>query len=64
MKKISTLQELTHFTQQEESLRREVMGAPTTKGLKPSTLDSILAFSKALSVRSSKNVDHIEMVLN
>lgn len=64
MKKNFTLKQLTHFTNQEESLRQDVFGEQMAQGLKQNTVDSILAFSKALSVRKSKTLDHVEMVLN
>lgn len=61
MKRTSTLKQLTSFTQNEQELRTELLGA---KQPKKSTLANILNYSKALSVRKSENLDYLEFVLN
>ena len=66
------MQEFTHFnlleiTQQEQELKlllcsenkEDIQLSP-----KKSTSDTIINYSKALSVRKSKNIDFIEMLLN
>ena len=68
MKKVFTLNENALFTQSRllsaekylcnEVLKEKVVGPKTT------TIDTILNYSKALSVRKSSIINHIEMVLN
>jgi len=63
MKKVFTLNENSLFTQIEKDLRNELLKEQFV-GPKKSTLNTILNYSKALSVRKSSNIDYIEMVLN
>mgnify|MGYP000459730744 FL=1 len=63
MKKVFTLNENALFTQIEKNLFNEVL---KEKAIRPkkTTIDTILNYSKALSVRESSIMNHIEMVLN
>ena len=63
MKKVFTLNENALFTQIEKNLFNEVL---KEKAIRPkkTTIDTILNYSKALSVRKSSIMNHIEMVLN
>ena len=68
MKKVFTLNENALFTQSrllsvEKNLFNEVL---KEKAIRPkkTTIDTILNYSKALSVRESSIMNHIEMVLN
>lgn len=61
----------THFdfqelTENENNLNRQLHKNQEEKTVKPNTnsIDNILAFSKALSVRKSDNLGYIENVLN
>jgi len=66
-----TLNDLAEFAQQEQDLfealnaefsqeeQTEFMCAPSVN-----VINNILGYSKALSVRKSKTLDHIEMILN
>ena len=63
MKKVSTLNELALFTQIEKDLSIELL-KENTRSPRKSSINNILAFSKALSVRQTESGDHIEMVLN
>lgn len=66
MNKNFTLQQLAIFTQNEKELLREVGLIQDKPSVSPrkSTIDNILNYSKALSIRPSKKVGHIEMLLN
>ena len=62
-----TLDELADFSRQEQKLIDEVMGTEdNTPLLSPrnETINNILGYSKALSVRTSKYLDKTEIVLN
>jgi hypothetical protein len=63
MKKVFTLNENALFTQIEKDLCLEVL---EEKKCSPKTaiIDNILNYSKALSVRNSSIINHIEVVLN
>ena len=63
MKKVFTLNENALFTQIEKDLCNEVLKEKVV-GPKTTTIDNILNYSKALSVRKSFIINHIEMVLN
>ena len=63
MKKVFTLKENSLFTQFEKDLCNEVLREKVV-GPKKSTINNILNYSKALSIRESSTIDHIEMVLN
>ena len=63
MKKVFTLNENALFTQIEKDLCNEVLKEKVV-GPKTTTIDNILNYSKALSVRKSSIINHIEMVLN
>ncbi len=63
MKKVFTLNENTLFTQIEKDLCNEVLKEKVIRP-KKTTIDTILSYSKALSVRKSSIMNHIEMVLN
>ena len=63
MKKVFTLNENALFTQIEKDLCNEVLKEKVV-GPKTTTIDNILNYSKALSVRKSSIISHIEMVLN
>ncbi|TVR38925.1 MAG: hypothetical protein EA392_08210 [Cryomorphaceae bacterium] len=60
----STLDELSFFSRNEKDLWSEIQ--PENKQLKPgkACIDKILAYSRALSVRKSENLDQLEMILN
>jgi len=66
------MQEFTHLdlleiTEKEQELRLLLsVKSPKEIKLSPkkSTVDNILNYSKALSIRESKNIDFIEMLLN
>lgn len=66
MNKTFTLKDLTLFTQQEKQLLTEVGLVHNNKKEGPSqrVIDNIQNYSKALSVRPSKKIGHIEMLLN
>jgi hypothetical protein len=68
MKQTSTLQSLTQFVQEEEemilSLGLKKSNEQKQFAPKQSTINNILSFSKAYSVKKSKNVGHIEQMLN
>ena len=63
MKKVFTLNENALFTQIEKDLCNEVLKEKVIRP-KKTTIDTILNYSKALSVRESSIMNHIEMVLN
>ncbi len=63
MKKVFTLNENALFTQIEKDLFHEVLKEKSISP-KTTTIDTILNYSKALSVRKSSIMNHIEMVLN
>ena len=63
MKKVFTLNENALFTQIEKDLCNEVLKEEVISP-KKTTIDTILNYSKALSVRESSIMNHIEMVLN
>jgi len=63
MKKVFTLNENALFTQIEKNLFNEVLKGKAIRP-KKTTIDTILNYSKALSVRESSIMNHIEMVLN
>jgi len=63
MKKVFTLNENALFTQIEKDLCNEVLKEKVISP-KNTTIDTILNYSKALSVRKSSIMNHIEMVLN
>jgi len=63
MKKVFTLNENALFTQIEKDLCNEVLKEKTVAP-KKTTINNILNYSKALSVRKSSTINHIEMVLN
>ena len=63
MKKVFTLNENALFTQIEKDLCNEVLKEKVISP-KNTTIDTILNYSKALSVRESSILNHIEMVLN
>jgi len=61
-----THSDLLEITEQEQKLKlllnqkkEEIMYTP-----KKETVDNILSYSKALSIRKSENLDYIEMILN
>lgn len=63
MKKLVTLKQLTEFTQNEKEIIESVFDGdkPQPKSI---TIQSLLNFSKSLSVRNSKSIGNIEMVLS
>jgi len=63
MKKVFTLNENALFTQIEKDLCNEVLKEKVVEPRK-TTINNILNYSKALSIRKSSTIDHIEMVLN
>jgi hypothetical protein len=68
MKKVFTLTENTLFTQSrllsvEKDLCNEVLKEKVVSP-KQTTIDTILNYSRALSIRKSSIINHIEMVLN
>jgi hypothetical protein len=60
-----TLDELSDFTRKEEEMVRGLM-PDTRMHAEPSerSIQNILAYSKALSVRKSERLQHIRLVLN
>jgi hypothetical protein len=63
MKKTSTLSQLTYFTQQEKQLTKELFSGEIQEP-KNSTIQSLLNFSKSLSVRKTSSIGNIEFVLS
>lgn len=65
MDKISTLNELATFTQNETKYLKELGLIPQQNNKpKDSTIHFILNFSKAYSVRKSKKIGKIENLMN
>ena len=62
MDKSSTLKQLTQFIQQEKQIRNELFENKIEP--KTSTIQSILNFSKSLSVRKTNSIGNIEFVLS
>jgi len=66
--KNSTLDALAQFSQIEKELLRDLWSTPdsTETEFKPreSSVQNILNYSKALSVRKSKHLDSLQFVLN
>lgn len=64
------MQTFTHFdflklTEDEKHIKSELLKiVKKEKSPKQQTINNILNYSKALSVRKSKNIEQIEMVLN
>ena len=63
MKKFFTLNENALFTLIEKDLCEEILKEKIVRP-KKSTINNILNYSKALSIRGSSTVGHLEMVLN
>ena len=65
MSKITSIDELSSFTQNEQKILKE-LGLKSNKTKPPSkkSIDFILNFSKAYSVRNSKTIGKIEGLLN
>ena len=61
-----THSDLLEITEQENELKSFLNLTQEGKIYTPKkeTVDNILNYSKALSVRKSKNLDHIELILN
>ncbi len=62
-----TLDELADFARLEKKLINDVMGAKENTPLlspRQSTINTILGYSKALSIRNSKYLNKTEFVLN
>lgn len=68
MEQALPLDELARFTRQERELLDQagLAGSEKPSGLTPSrkTVQFLLSHSKALSVRQSDTLEHIEVVLN
>lgn len=67
MDKTTTLNSLSHFTQHEAELLRDVGLKPaktSQQGPKKETVDFILNFSKSYSIRKSEKIGKIETLLN
>ena len=66
MDKTSTLEKLASFTQNEKQLLAEIgfEVKDQINGPSKGTVDTILNYSKAISIRPSKITGHIEMMLN
>lgn len=64
------MQTFTHLdflqlTSKEKKLKSEISeNVKNEKSPKQQTINNILNYSKALSIRDSKHLNHIEMVLN
>lgn len=65
------MQKFTHFnyleiTQKEQELKLLLTEKKEDKmyGPKQETIDNILSYSKALSIRKSEHLDFIELILN
>ena len=63
MKKTSTLKQLTYFTQQEKQITKELFNDEIQEP-KTSTVQSLLNFSRSLSVRKTDLIGNIEFVLS
>jgi hypothetical protein len=61
-----TLDELLEFTHMEEQMINEMFSKNTEDPCEPSndTVNTLLAYSKALSIRKSRSMQHIRVVLN
>lgn len=61
-----TLDELMEFTQMEDQLINEIFSKDTEDRCEPSndTVNTLLAYSQALSIRKSRSMQNIRMVLN
>jgi hypothetical protein len=60
-----TLDELSDFTRKEEEMMKGLMpGALPHSEPSDQSIQNILAYSKALSVRRSKHLKHVRLVLN
>ncbi|TXB63682.1 hypothetical protein FRY74_12480 [Vicingus serpentipes] len=64
------MQTFTHLdflqlTSKEKKLKSEITeNVKNVKSPKQQTINNILNYSKALSIRESKHIEHIEIVLN
>jgi hypothetical protein len=59
--------EFLELAQNEKTLKESLNNMETSqpeRSPKKQTINNILNYSKALSVKKSKNVDYIEMILN
>ncbi len=63
MEKNSTLKQLTYFIQQEKQIRNELFNNEIQEP-KTSTVQSILNYSKSLSIRKTNSIGNIELVLS
>jgi hypothetical protein len=63
MEKSSTLKQLTYFIQQEKQLRNELFNEEIQEP-KTSTVQSLLNFSKSLSIRKTDSIGIIEFLLS
>ncbi|MDZ4822978.1 MAG: hypothetical protein SH856_05925 [Flavobacteriales bacterium] len=61
-----TLDDLREFTQNEQQMIEEVLHTNECNEMQPSqqTLDRIIGYARALSVRKSERLHHFSMVLN
>ncbi|MEZ4799834.1 MAG: hypothetical protein R2809_08690 [Flavobacteriales bacterium] len=62
-----TLQDLVNFSRNEKKMVEDVLPELSSAeeiGPSDKTLQFIMDYSKALSVRKSKNLNHISMILN
>jgi hypothetical protein len=61
-----TLNDLLKFTLKEAEMVKEILPEIEKTSWEPSesSINNILAYSKVLSVRKSKNLNHISIVLN
>lgn len=61
-----TLKDLMDFTQKESKMVENVLPQDDIQALEPSesSVQNLLAYSKALSVRKSEYLEHIRLTLN
>ena len=61
-----TLDELLEFTQMEDQMINEIFSKNADDYCEPSndTVNTLLAYSKALSIRKSRSMQNIRVVLN
>lgn len=60
----STFNELQQFSRNEKKLIENIMVQHEVPTPKAKTVETILAFSKACTIKKSKHLKHLEIVLN
>ncbi len=59
-----TLDDLANFSKRENELSKEIFGNDVKIGPSEGAIKQILDYEKVLSVRESKNLPNISMILN